>query len=162
MPKCDILVNSNNVYCSIYGSSPLGGFQSVPLGRASRVSEGPNAWVIFPKGSTVSEVDHSNFTMRPINFSQSIGSRLKQSFAQINNSTPVESISGEPLIDEKPQNKSKVRRNAIIAGISVATGATLLAVLLIGGAILFSTSGTKEFRVFLFLNFLIFFVCEIF
>ena len=128
----------------------------MPLGRASRVSEGPNAWVIFPKGSTVSEVDHSNFTMRPINFSQSIGSRLKQSFAQINNSTPVESISGEPLIDEKPQNKSKVRRNAIIAGISVATGATLLAVLLIGGAILFSTSGTKEFRVFLFLNFLIF------
>ena len=117
----------------------------MPLGRASRVSEGPNAWVIFPKGSTVSEVDHSNFTMRPINFSQSIGSRLKQSFAQINNSTPVESISGEPLIDEKPQNKSKVRRNAIIAGISVATGATLLAVLLIGGAILYSTSGTKKF-----------------
>ena len=104
---------------SIYGSSPLGGFQSVPLGRASRVSEGPNAWVIFPKGSTVSEVDHSNFTMRPINFSQSIGSRLKQSFARINNITPVESISGDPLIDEKPEDKSKVRRNAIIGNVEL-------------------------------------------
>ena len=111
---CDV------VMCfSIYGSSPLGGFQSVPLGRASRVSEGPNAWVIFPKGSTVSEVDHSNFTMRPINFSQSIGSRLKQSFARINNITPVESISGDPLIDEKPEDKSKVRRNAIIGNVEL-------------------------------------------
>ena len=114
----------------------------MPLGRASRVSDGPNAWVIFPKTSTVTDPnsDPANFTMRPINFSNSIGSRLKQSFAQINNSTPVESISGEPLIDEK-KDKGQVRRSAIIAGISVASGTTLLAVLLIGGALLYSTTG---------------------
>ena len=83
--------------------------------------------------------------MRPLaNFSHSIGSRLKQSFAQINSSsTPVESISGtQPLLPED-ETKTKVRRNAIIAGTSVALGTSLLAVLMIGGALL--ATNTSEY-----------------
>ena len=81
--------------------------------------------------------------MRPLaNFSQSIGSRLKQSFAHINTSTtPVESINGtQPLLEDEVKDKSKIRRNAIIAGTSVALGTSLLALLLIGGALLATNS----------------------
>ena len=85
-----------------------------------------------------------NFTLRPVHLSQSIGSRLKQSFAQINRSTPVESLSEELLIEEVPEHtKQQRRKTAILVGASVGAGAFLLGFLLIGGTLLF-TSGDES------------------
>ena len=92
----------------------------------------------------------SDFTARPINLTASIGSRLKQSFAQINRSTPVESISGESLLKEEDETiidpddySRKNRRNAMIAGASVAGGAILFATVLIGGTFLATSNDCK-------------------
>ena len=55
-------------------------FQSLPPGQA---------WVVFPKDSVHSS---NNFTARPLNLASSIGSRLKQSFSNINRGTPPQSV----------------------------------------------------------------------
>ena len=88
-----------------------------------------------------------NFSIRPVNLSHSIGSRLKQSFANINRSTPVESITSvDPLITEENARETRKtrRKNAILAGASVGAGALLLGALLIGGAFLASSGGSSK------------------
>jgi glycosyltransferase A (GT-A) superfamily protein (DUF2064 family) len=105
---------------------------------------GGNAWVVFPKDQHPPPGQSlRNYTARPINFSNSVGSRLKQSFANINRSTPVESInSNAPLIDEEDtkETRSQRRRTALMAGASVGGGALLLGIVLVGGTLL-ATSG---------------------
>ena len=88
-----------------------------------------------------------NFSIRPVNLSHSIGSRLKQSFANINRSTPIESITSvDPLITEENARETRKtrRKNAILAGASVGAGALLLGALLIGGAFLASSGGSGK------------------
>ena len=87
-----------------------------------------------------------NFTLKPVNLSESIGSRLKASFAQVNRSTPVESLSGEPLIGDDYNSKKTAkerRKTALIAGTSVGLGALLLASLLVGGTLI-ATNGDSS------------------
>ena len=61
----------------------------------------PNAWVIFPEDGKISAANqHAPLTARPVNFSQSMASKLRHSFIKINNdaissSTPVESITSQ-------------------------------------------------------------------
>ena len=120
------------------GTSPIG-FQSVQLGGSSRIT--PNAWVILPGNNA----NQSNFTAQPVNLTHSIGSRLKQSFAQMNGSTPVESISNEPLLFQEKKRPNS-RKSAILAGASVACGAILFALLLVGGTLL-ATSSTDQGKI---------------
>ena len=87
-----------------------------------------------------------NFTLKPVNLSESIGSRLKASFAQVNRSTPVESLSGDPLIGDDYNSKKTAkerRKTALIAGTSVGLGALLLASLLVGGTLI-ATNGDSS------------------
>ena len=83
------------------------GFQSIQFDRSrqSRVSNrGPTeAWVIFPKNGDSprkSNLDTRSYTARPLNFASSIGSRLKQSFAQvgIGCSTVLEHMPHDPEV----------------------------------------------------------------
>ncbi len=133
-----------------FGPSPVG-FQSLQLNQShSRIT--PNAWVIFPGNGLENQT--GNFTAQPVNFSQSVGSKLRHSFAQINqqasslnSETPVQSIiSGEALL--KPDQESSLtktntkdrNKKAMIAGASVATGAVLFATILVGGTFLVTTN----------------------
>ena len=121
----------------------------------------PEAWIIYPKGvgangsrslgvqsrnvESILSVPRS-YTAKPINFANSIGSRLKQSFANINSikqDTPVQQfthsdqenlVSPEPLTEE--QRWQKRQRSALIYGASACCGIVLLIIVVVGIALL--------------------------
>ena len=109
--------------------------------------------------SNASQQQH--LTARPVNFSQSVASKLlsRQSFAKINSaheddamsasSTPVELFSSQvALLEDNKDEKiaPNSRRKAIFAGASVGGGALLLGALLIGGTLLATNTGDNIYK----------------
>merc|ERR1719510_1973011 len=116
------------------------------MSQITNPTSSQQAWVLIPKEDERQSKIIENFTLKPVNLSESIGSRLKASFAQVNRSTPVESLSGEPLIGDDYNSKKTAkerRKTALIAGTSVGLGALLLASLLVGGTLI-ATNGDSS------------------
>ena len=118
-----------------------------------------NAWVIFPEDGKISNVSQQqNLTARPVNFSQSVASKLlsRQSFVKINSaidgtssSTPVELFGSQVALLEDSKDEKiapNSRRKAIFAGASVGGGALLLGALLIGGTLLATNTGDNIYK----------------
>ncbi|TRY78825.1 hypothetical protein TCAL_08759 [Tigriopus californicus] len=133
IPYSDGLSSGNSGY----------GFQSIPLQQ--RRNSAPEAWLVFPKGGGAgrsSRVSKSmrNYASQPLKFTESVGSRLKQSFTRLNRETPVEKFN---LMEEKPKEvrRQDKRRNAMIAAVATIIGCLLLGLGLIGIAAATTTTG---------------------
>ena len=130
------------------------GFTSVPLehmdGSHRQYNSLPaaaQAWVVFPKdGSGSDGITPRSFTARPLNFAASIGSRLKNSFTNINRvptrETPIEAIEASDQAELiGPEEKELDRRKgALIAG-AVVAGIAILILIIVGLSVGLSASG---------------------
>ena len=154
------------------------GFANVPLRhRDDPHSSLPEAWLVYPKGQ--SQVERSlgiqsrnvesilsvprSYTAKPINFAASLGSRLKQSFANINSInpsiTPVEQFVNsdqENLVDPEPEltaeeRREKKKRSAINWGAGACCGFILLVSIIVGIALLATFLGPGKSN-FLFIH----------
>lgn len=122
------------------------GFQSIPLqNHRQRRNSAPEAWLVFPKGgaarSNQASKSMKNYASQPIKFTESVGSRLKQSFTRINRETPIENFN---LIEEKSKEvrRQDKRRNAMIAAVATIIGCLLLGLGLIGIAAATTSGGS--------------------
>ena len=147
------------------------GFTNVPLRhRDDPNSSLPEAWLVYPKGQghierslgvqsrnveSILSVPRS-YTAKPINFAASLGSRLKQSFANINSInpsiTPVEQFvhsDQENLVTPRSELTEEERReqrksSAIKYGAGACCGLIILIALVVGIALLATNLGSGE------------------
>ena len=126
---------NNNVFQQSMHQSDFSnpsGFQSVDLinnnNRTSRTSGAPEAWLVFPKGA--GRRSNGNFTARPVNFATSIGSRLKESFSNINKakSSPVERLLNETPEQRAARRKQNRKMALIVGSITALVCAAVLAI----------------------------------
>ena len=154
-------VNNTYVNPNSVASSRLG-FTNVPLRHMDDPnSPMPEAWIVYPKGANPTErtlgVQSRNvesilsvprsYTAKPINFANSIGSRLKQSFVNINSlqrDTPVEQfinsdrenlVSAEAPVSEEERRKKR-QRSSLVYGAGACCGLILLIAIVVGIALL--------------------------
>lgn len=165
--------NSGQTYVNNSVASSRMGFTSVPLRhRDDPNSSLPEAWIVYSKGAgpggrtfgvqsrnvgSILSVPRT-YTAKPINFASSIGSRLKQSFQNINSiqqDTPVEQftqsdrenlVSPEPMSAE--ERAEKRLRSSKIYGASACCGLILLITIVVGIALLASYLGQGKIYFF--------------
>ena len=147
------------------------GFTNVPLRhRDDPNSSLPEAWLVYPKGQghierslgvqsrnveSILSVPRS-YTAKPINFAASLGSRLKQSFANINSInpsiTPVEQFvhsDQENLVTPRSELTEEERQeqrksSALKYGAGACCGLIILIALVVGIALLATYLGPGE------------------
>ena len=141
------------------------GFTNIPLRHRDDPNSLPEAWIVYPKGAQT-QVERNlgvqsrnvesilsvprSYTAKPINFAASLGSRLKQSFANINSlnsqDTPVQQfttsdrenlVTAESLSEEEKRERRK--KSAFVFGAGTCCGLILLIIFVVVLAIVLAT-----------------------